>query len=233
MTETTPGSSRVHFVRADDLGQVAVGDVDHLVVRDDSRLVLRVTAVALLAVRVGRAGVRRHDDPRRRAVDARLPRALLLTTVPCSLYVAVRSPKYQTVPVLSAAYQSVVFSSRIPSLYRTSWTTVVLTPWIILVHEVTVVRFSSRAPSSEPRRIETVPGSSGKYGFGCGFVKSLGSIAAAVVPAEAWIAPPASSPSPTSAAIAAAATVRLSISLLLASFVPFSGHGMPVQMRGA
>ena len=55
----------------------------------------------------------------------------------------------------------------------------VLTPRITFVEEVILVLFRRRSPSSEPRRIVTVPGSSGKYGLGCGFVKSAGSTPAA------------------------------------------------------
>ena len=65
----------------------------------------------------------------------------LLFTFPCLSYVAVASPKYQTFPLLSAAYQSCVFSARVPSARRsTSWTTVVLTPWMVLFACVTVTR---------------------------------------------------------------------------------------------
>src|SRR5215210_156188 len=86
----------------------------------------------------------------------------LLTTSPLLLYTAVRSPKYQTLPELSGAYQSVVFSWSIPSAYSTSLTTVVLTPRITFVEVVILVLFRRRSPSSEPRRIDTVPACSGK-----------------------------------------------------------------------
>ena len=53
---------------------------------------------------------------------------------PFASYVAVASPKYQTLPALSAAYQSVVRSASFPLARRsTSVTTWVRTPWISLV----------------------------------------------------------------------------------------------------
>ena len=73
------------------------------------------------------------------------------------------SPKYQTLPELSAAYQSLVASASTPLARRTtSVTTRVRTPWIIFVRPVTWTRSRSRVPSSTPRRIVVVPGRSGK-----------------------------------------------------------------------
>ena len=146
----------------------------------------------------------------------------MFTTCPFLLYTAVASPKYQTLPALSGAYQSVVFSRTTPPSYSTSFTTVVVTPWITFFHGVTVVRLRRRLPSSEPRRNDTVPGSSGKYGFGTGVVKSAGSTAAAgptpgwgVAPAGAPGPEPAISPIPTMTTSATTAFVRFFMSFLL------------------
>jgi len=107
----------------------------------DPGLVLGMTRVELLPVSVRRLGISRHDQPGHRAVHTRLPRPSLLFTFPCLSYVAVISPKYQTFPVLSAAYQSCVFAARLPSARRsTSCTTVVLTAWMVFVACVTVTR---------------------------------------------------------------------------------------------
>ena len=64
-----------------------------------------------------------------------------LSTAPSSSKVAVASPKYQTLPSSSAAYQSWVRSATEPSARRTtSRTTVALMPWTFLVREVTTTR---------------------------------------------------------------------------------------------
>ena len=60
-----------------------------------------------------------------------------LTTLPCRSSSAVRSPKYQTVPRLVCAYQSVVRSRRIPSSNRRSRTTRQVTPSMTRVRWLT------------------------------------------------------------------------------------------------
>lgn len=75
----------------------------------------------------------------------------LLFTFPCLSYVAVASPRYQTFPSLSAAYQSCVLSASVPSARRsTSRMTVASTPWMVMVAWVTVTRSLNLSPPSLP-----------------------------------------------------------------------------------
>ena len=62
-------------------------------------------------------------------------------TLPLS-YSLVSSPKYQTAPSRSCAYQSQVSSTTWPFELATSWTTVVVTPAMSFVFDVTVTTMS-------------------------------------------------------------------------------------------
>ncbi len=86
----------------------------------------------------------------------------VLTGSPCSSYSTVSSPKYQTVPVSSAAYQSNVRSTGVPLCVMRSRTIVVSMPWINFVRSVTTTCSIQRSPSSLPRSVALQPGSSGK-----------------------------------------------------------------------
>lgn len=66
-----------------------------------------------------------------------------------SSYSLVASPRYQTFPSLSWAYQSKVSSTSRPSSVTTSWTTVASMPRMVLVsgRTVTTTRCSDPSPS--------------------------------------------------------------------------------------
>src|SRR4051794_10781570 len=129
---------------------------------------------------------------------------------PFLLKVAVASPKYQTLPALSAAYQSVVRSASVPpARRRTSVTTRAGTPWIVLVRPVTCTRSRRRSPSSVPRRIVVVPGRNGNHGLARGCAKSVGLNEGEAAGAAA-VRLAAAGPTPT-----AAATVRRSALMVL------------------
>ena len=77
-------------------------------------------------------------------------------------YSAVSSPKYQTFPNRSWAYQSNVSSARSPFAEKTwSCTTVVVTPRITFVRSVTTTTLRSRCPSDTPSNTVLVPGTNG------------------------------------------------------------------------
>src|ERR1700716_1173338 len=84
----------------------------------------------------------------------------VLDTTPL-VYSLVSSPKYQTLPAVSWAYQSDVRSSSAPDTM--SRTTIVRTPRMSLVSLVTVSSIRSGSPSRLPSYTITVPGTSGKY----------------------------------------------------------------------
>src|SRR3989442_3971164 len=73
----------------------------------------------------------------------------------------VSSPKYQTFPSLSGAYQSKVSSLRAPFRYTASWTTNVATLRIGLVSYVTVTASISTPSGVSCRYGKTVPGTRG------------------------------------------------------------------------
>ena len=62
----------------------------------------------------------------------------LVSAVPSSSFL-VASPKYQTLPSRSWAYQSNVSSAGLALRLTVSWTTAVLTPMMVLVSRVTSV----------------------------------------------------------------------------------------------
>src|SRR5262245_31678132 len=91
------------------------------------------------------------------------------------LYSAVSSPKYQTLPAASCAYQSNVSSARSPLAENTwSCTTVVATPMTISVRSVTKTTFRSRWPSETPSNTIFVPGIHGMYWLSTVATNSLG-----------------------------------------------------------
>src|SRR6476469_7016363 len=93
-----------------------------------------------------------------------------------SLNSLVASPKYQTLPSRSCAYQSTVSSKGSLSTVTASWTATVSTPMIVLVSRVTsvVVRCSPSCVAAS--EIMRVPGVSGKYGLSTLVVKADGTI---------------------------------------------------------
>src|SRR3954452_15657656 len=124
---------------------------------------------------------------------------------PFLLKVAVASPKYQTLPALAAAYQSVVRSASLaPARRSTSVTTRAWTPWIVLVWCVTRTRSRRCSPSSVPRRTVVVPGRKGNHVLAFGCAKSAG-LKEAEAAGAAAVTLAAAGPTPT-----AAATVRRS-----------------------
>src|SRR6266540_5462089 len=84
------------------------------------------------------------------------------------------SPRYQTLPCLSCAYQSKVFSSRLPPTSTWSRTTVARMPRITFVLWVTKTETRRAFPSCVPRKRKVVPGRSGKYLLSIRLTKSLG-----------------------------------------------------------
>src|SRR5215207_8928139 len=97
--------------------EVAEGDLDLLLGAHDLGFVFRFALVATLAVGYTVFGMGRHDDPSLRPIDAGLE-----GTLPFS-YSAVSSPRYQTLPAPSWAYQSYVISTGCPFRLTTSWMT--------------------------------------------------------------------------------------------------------------
>src|SRR6185436_8068735 len=90
-------------------------------------------------------------------------------------YSAVSSPKYQTLPNRSCAYQSNVSSARSPFAEKTwSCTTMVLTPRTTFVRSVTRTTLRSRCPSETPSNTVLVPGMKGMYGLSITGTKSSG-----------------------------------------------------------
>ena len=80
--------------------------------------------------------------------DCQVP--AVVVTLPAALYSAVFSPKYQTLPCLSCAYQSSVFSIGLPCTVVTSRTTVQVTPSITLVWPVATNLSTVGSPSLTP-----------------------------------------------------------------------------------
>src|SRR5215218_5383690 len=93
-------------------------------------------------------------------------------TLPFFLYSLVFSPKYQTLPFLSWAYQSKVFSLSLPCAHTLSSTTTHFTPIICLVEWVTVITSRSVAFLVFLRETKVVPGLRGKYLLSIVVVKS-------------------------------------------------------------
>src|SRR4051794_18214229 len=87
-----------------------------------------------------------------------------VSTLPPS-YSLVSSPKYQTLPDRSCAYQSSVSSSSVPSSLTTSCTTVVVTPSTIRVAGVTVTTVRSVPSAVRPVNRHTVPTFHGIHGL--------------------------------------------------------------------
>src|SRR3954452_1852111 len=97
---------------------------------DDPGLVLGVAGIELLTIGVGCLRVRGHDETGDRSVHTGTPAAF--ATLHMTVPVIGGSPLTEVpdVAALSAAYQSVVASARLPSARRsTSRRARVLTPW--------------------------------------------------------------------------------------------------------
>src|SRR3954469_12524621 len=87
----------------------------------------------------------------------------------------VASPRYQTLPCLSCAYQSSVSSATPPPLKNTrSWTTTALMPRMVFVLWVTVMTSVCRSPSFSPLYRSVVPGRSGNHGLSTRLTKFEG-----------------------------------------------------------
>src|SRR5258706_16030282 len=86
------------------------------------------------------------------------------TTFPLASRIEVPSPKYQTLPSRSWAYQSIVRSSSTPATFRLSWMTTQVTPSTTFVSDVTSKVSSSLSPSSVPSYVNVVPGLNGNHG---------------------------------------------------------------------
>src|ERR671938_2160972 len=84
-------------------------------------------------------------------------------TLPFFLYSLEFSPKYHTLPALSWAYQSKVFSVSLPPAHTLSSTTTHFTPIICLVEWVTLITSRSGFPPLLPWYTKVVPGFRGKY----------------------------------------------------------------------
>ncbi len=95
---------------------------------------------------------------------------------PGSSYSHESSPRYQTFPHSSWAYQSRVSSIRSPSRETSSRTTVASMPRIVRVSPVTVSTVRSRPSSVSASYVQMVPGIRGKWGLGsvAGSTKSSG-----------------------------------------------------------
>src|SRR5947207_15869515 len=91
---------------------------------------------------------------------------------------AVRSPRYQTLPARSWAYQSSVLSSTVPLWVATSLTTVALTPRIVFVRSSTLTTSRWVWPSLTPLYTHTDPGFQGRYWLVMWRTKWLGLITA-------------------------------------------------------
>src|SRR3954447_18853095 len=95
-----------------------------------------------------------------------------LVTLPAAFSSAVSSPKYQTLPRASCAYQSFVRSASLPRSYRRSSTSVQRTPSMTFVRLVTVKTSRPAAPSFSPVYVKTVPGFNGNQGFVTAWTKA-------------------------------------------------------------
>src|SRR5262245_36366499 len=101
-----------------------------------------------------------------------------------SSYETVSSPKYQTLPARSCAYQSNVSSTSSPPAKTWSWTTTVETPITVRRSVVTAVTVRS----SWLLKVNFVPGTSGQYGLSTVSTKSAGSIAGVYATAPSILA---------------------------------------------
>src|ERR671921_2314400 len=95
-------------------------------------------------------------------------------TLPFFLYSLEFSPKYQTLPFLSWAYQSKVFSLSLACANTLSSTTTHFTPIICLVEWVTLITSRSVVFLVVRRETKVVPGFRGKYLLSIVVVKSEG-----------------------------------------------------------
>src|SRR5262245_34215777 len=102
----------------------------------------------------------------------------VVSTAP-SLNSLVASPKYQTLPSRSCAYQSKVSSSGSLSTVTASWTTTVSTPMTFLMSRVTSVVVRCSPSGVAASEIVRVPGVSGKYGLSTLVVKADATIVGA------------------------------------------------------
>src|SRR5262245_60012036 len=90
-------------------------------------------------------------------------------------YSFVSSPKYQTFPARSCAYQSSVSSTTCPPTVTRSRTTVVTTPRMVFVSCVTSTVSASVHSSDLPANANTVPGTSGNHGLSTRTTNASGS----------------------------------------------------------
>ncbi len=159
-----PGLEPVPFFDLEAAGHVAVRNGDALIHRDNLRPVFRFVLVELLPVLFAemRRRIGPHDDARESIVDAHSQEPSVLTTWPFSISFE-SSPRYQTFPAASCAYQSYVSSISSPSRYTRSRTTVAVTPLTIFVSPTETSTRDRSVPSSvSPAYWNVVPGTSGK-----------------------------------------------------------------------
>src|SRR4051812_19320544 len=114
-----------------------------------------------------------------RSPATQLPSVLL--TLPCS-YSLVSSPKYQTVPVRSWAYQSSVSSFRAPSSRTVSRTSTHSTPAMVRVRLVTVTTVVSTPSFVADRYCQRMPDRNGKNGLSTVLPNAAGSMDGACGP---------------------------------------------------
>src|SRR3954451_15232161 len=105
-----------------------------------------------------------------------------LVTRPTAFSSAVASPKYQTLPRLSCAYQSFVRSARRPPTETRSSTSVQRTPRMSWVRFVTVTTSRPRLPSFSPTYTSVVPGLSGNHGLSTVRTKPAAGVARGLPP---------------------------------------------------
>ncbi len=84
------------------------------------------------------------------------------------------SPRYQTLPSVSWAYQSKVSSTSSPSAVTVSRTTVAVIPMTSLVSSVTTTSIRSTSPLSSPSYTHRLPGVRGISGLSIPVTKSEG-----------------------------------------------------------
>lgn len=114
-----------------------VRHADALIDRDDGSDVFRLALEELLVVTLADGRLREQTTPGCAPSTPASQDPFVEETLP-SAYSAVSSPKYQTFPNRSWAYQSNVSSARSPFAEKTwSCTTVVVTPRITFVRPVT------------------------------------------------------------------------------------------------
>src|SRR4051812_24422271 len=113
----------------------------------------------------------------------------VLRTLPSLPMLRVASPKYQTLPARSCAYQSMVDSLRRPRMKARSRSTVVVTPWMRFVRWVTSSTSLVGRPLSVPSRRWVARGGGGYRGLVTWRTRRWGSTAPPAGGAAAVVVP--------------------------------------------